>query len=164
MTTLTLTQPHSLPQLHDELLAALPALAPTLRVEGPSLGARVKTAEYAEWLKTREGEVPVQLYVELPPDPPNTVHITVPDDADQQSVAAVVAAHDPSVVGTSEQRETERTEATTDVLNSAAAIIRRMDEIKVGGLLFTATQTKEAQVDMANAVGKITRYLRAQAE
>lgn len=60
-------RPNDLSKLHDELLAALPALRPTeggpvLAVEG--LGDDI-------WL-------------------------TVPDDADQDAIAAVVAAHDPT--------------------------------------------------------------------
>lgn len=71
MKTLHYTRPHRLSQLHDELLAALPALRP---VEG----------------------VPVMRLEGIGED----IWIGVPDPTSEAPVAAVVTAHVPKVVPT----------------------------------------------------------------
>jgi hypothetical protein len=68
MRTLTYTRPHDLSRLHDELLAA--GAIPLL---------------------TDKGTTPVQGLGD-------EIYLTVPDDADEQAIAAIVAAHDPTPV------------------------------------------------------------------
>jgi hypothetical protein len=73
MRTLMFTHPYALNKLHDELLAALPALRP---IAGP------------------DGQPAAILLVEGLPD--GVLRLTVPDDADAAAITAVVAAHDPT--------------------------------------------------------------------
>lgn len=73
MKRLTYTKPHQLSQLHDELLAA--GITPK-RVEGLEAG---QTAEISE---------------ELVAGP--ILWLSVDDDVDEATIAAVVAAHDPT--------------------------------------------------------------------
>jgi len=67
---------NNLSLLHDELLAAVPALAPIRDAQG--LGTAVMAVEGTE----------------------TEVWLTVPDTADETTIAAVVTAHDPTKVQT----------------------------------------------------------------
>ncbi|HXI17889.1 MAG TPA: hypothetical protein VNM48_16125 [Chloroflexota bacterium] len=147
MKTLTYTQTHDLSQLHEEVLAALPALRDTLRVEGPSSGAQVKDPDNA-------GK-----YVTLPADPPDTFRLTVPDDADEAAIAAVVKAHDPAVLSASERQATERTAADTDLHAGAKASLVRLDAIISGGGAYTAAEVRSAVVDLARVQRRLLRHL-----
>ncbi|HXI15476.1 MAG TPA: hypothetical protein VNM48_03820 [Chloroflexota bacterium] len=147
MKTLTLTKAHDLSQLTDELLTAFPALRDALRVEGPSTGARVKDPNNAEG------------YITLPADPPNTLHLTVPDAADEAAITAVARAHDPAVVSASERQTTERTAATTDLSNATTAALTRLDAISSGGGAYSTEQVRAAVVDMARLQRQLLRYL-----
>ena len=149
MKTFTYTQPHKLNQLHDELLVAFPALSESLRLEGPSSGARVKDSD-------NDGE-----YITLPADPPDTFHVTVPDDTDEAAIAAVVQAHDPTVVSASERRTAERTASNADLQTSVAAAMTRLDAIISGGGAYTAAEVRTAVVDMARIQKRLMRYLAA---
>jgi predicted metal-dependent hydrolase len=71
MATYTYTQPHRLSQLHDEILAAVPATRPV--GEGDA-----RTA-----VMTMDGRG-------------DTVRVTVPDGVSEAEIAAVVAAHQPA--------------------------------------------------------------------
>jgi hypothetical protein len=89
MADLRIRQAHHLGKLHAELLAAYPALAAALRVEGPAGPRRVKAA----------GSQPGNpVYETLPAEPPDTVHLSWPDGRGptEEQVRALVAAHDPS--------------------------------------------------------------------
>ncbi|HXI18489.1 MAG TPA: hypothetical protein VNM48_19160 [Chloroflexota bacterium] len=147
MKTLTLTKAHQLGQLHDELLAAFPSLRDTLRAEGPSTGARVKDPDNA-------GQ-----YVTLPADPPDTFHLTVPNDADEAAIAAVVKAHDPTVLSASERQDAERAAADTDLHAGAAATMTRLGAIISGGGAYTAAEVRAAVVDVARIQRQMVRYL-----
>jgi hypothetical protein len=70
MPTYTYTRPHRLSQLHDEILAALPATRPV----------------------ERDGQREAVMTVEGRGD---TLRITVPDTVTQAEIDAVVAAHTP---------------------------------------------------------------------
>lgn len=72
MKTLTYTQPHHLSTIHDELIAAVPALAPEVGADG----RRVARASVSG-----DG---------------STLTLRVPDDTDEAAVLAVVEAHDPT--------------------------------------------------------------------
>jgi hypothetical protein len=71
MKTLTFTQAHHLGKLHDELLAAIPALQPT------------GTGDERQAVMTVSGDG-------------QTLTLQVPDGADEAAIQAVVAAHDPT--------------------------------------------------------------------
>ncbi|HXI15912.1 MAG TPA: hypothetical protein VNM48_06030 [Chloroflexota bacterium] len=73
MKTLTLTKAHDISQLHDELLAAVPTALVCVRADG--VCDAVAIVESAG----------------------NEIRLTVPDDADEAAIAAVVKAHVPSV-------------------------------------------------------------------
>ena len=64
--------PNNLSLLHDELLAAIPSLAPIRDAQGN--GAPVMAAEGTE----------------------TELWLTVPDNADETAISAVINAHDPS--------------------------------------------------------------------
>jgi hypothetical protein len=70
--TLTFDRPNLLSKLHDELLAAVPAVRP---VTGP------------------DGTLVAVMRVE---GDGNLIRLTVPDAADETAITAVVAAHDPT--------------------------------------------------------------------
>jgi len=149
MKTFTYTQPHNLNQLHDELLVAFSALSESLRLEGPSSGARVKDSDSA-------GE-----YITLPADPPDTFHVTVPDDASEAAINAVVQAHDPTVVSASERQTAKRTASNTDLQTSVAATLTRLDAIISGGGAYTAAEVRSAVVDLARGQHRMLSYLAA---
>jgi hypothetical protein len=83
MKRLHYNRPNNLSKLHDELLAAIPALRPVPNDDGELVAVmRVEGREDDIWL-------------------------TVPDDADEAAIAVVVDAHDPtprSVPPTVEER------------------------------------------------------------
>ncbi len=70
--------PHDLNRLHEELLAAVPGLAPK------PCTVRGRTAQEAVFY--------------IGEDSDGRVELTVPDDADMAAIDAVVAAHDPTPV------------------------------------------------------------------
>lgn len=76
MKTLTFQHASNLSRLHDALLAAIPALRPIPMVNPPFPGA-LTAAMQVESTAT-------------------TIILTVPDNADEAAIAAVVAAHDPT--------------------------------------------------------------------
>jgi hypothetical protein len=80
MKTLTFQQPNYLNQLHDELLASLPALRPTRDPSGRT------------FLDGTPALVPV-MRVEGMGD---AITLIVPDDADEMAIRAVVQAHVPA--------------------------------------------------------------------
>lgn len=134
MKTLKYSAPHDLSQLHDELLAAIPALRgedapgqPLLRVEG-------------------EG---------------TTVVLTVPEATSEAALVAVVKAHDPTVASASERQATERTAAHTDLHLTATAAMTRLDAIISGGGAYAAAEVRAATVDMARIQRQALRYLAA---
>jgi hypothetical protein len=100
-TRLHYVKPNNLSQLHDEILAAIPALRPT-------------------------DEGPVMVVEGLDDD----IYLTVPDGTDEPSIAAVVAAHIPRdpLTPTIDQREREEAEAqllyATDDTQKLAALSR----------------------------------------
>ena len=72
MKTLKFNAPNNLSLFHDELLAAIPALRPVANQDrGLEAVIRVEGSDSGIWL-------------------------TVPDNADEAAIAAVVAAHDPT--------------------------------------------------------------------
>ena len=99
---LTYTTPHRLNKIHDELLAAIPSLRPDLESGYPGAGV------------TGDG---------------TTLVLEVPDDTDEQAVAAVVAAHDATTPGigeteiANEQTLDERLEQQLPVLRTAITAI-----------------------------------------
>ena len=96
MKTLSFSRAHDLAQLHNELLAAVPALAGTfLRDDG------------AEEPKLRVEGIGT------------TVHLTVPDDADERAIAAVVDAHEPKPAPESGPTRDERLLAAVDQAKEA---------------------------------------------
>jgi hypothetical protein len=100
MKKLTFTQAHHLGKLHDELLAAIPALQPT--------GA----GEERRAVMSVSGDG-------------STLSLGVPDDADEAAIAAVVAAHDPTPPAPPPDPNTELTAAiaavdTTGIVDPAA--------------------------------------------
>lgn len=72
MKRLHYTRTNNLSKLHDELLAAIPALRP---------------------IPNDDGKLVVVMRVEGRGD---DIWLTVPDDADETAIAAVVDAHDPT--------------------------------------------------------------------
>lgn len=72
MKRLHFVKPSNLSVLHDELLVAIPALAPVRDAEG--IGTPVMTVEGDE----------------------SNVWLTVPDTTDEAAIAAIVQAHDPN--------------------------------------------------------------------
>jgi hypothetical protein len=72
MKRLEYTYPHDLGKLHDELLAAIPPLRPTTGPGG------------------------IDVAVMLVEGDDTHVWLTVPDNANERAIAAVVAAHDPT--------------------------------------------------------------------
>ncbi len=129
-TTIKRTKAHKLTLLHDELLAAFPALRETLRVEGPT-----------------------------PDDPPNTIRLTVPDGTDEGAIVAIVQAHNPAAQSAAEQKDAERTTAATDLSGAAAAALTRLDAIISDGGTYAAAEVRTAVVDMARIQKRLLRYL-----
>lgn len=74
MKTLTYTRAHNLGQLHDQIMAGVPALA----------GTYARPGDGAQEPKLRAESVG------------DAIRLTVPDDADEGAIAAVVAAHVPA--------------------------------------------------------------------
>lgn len=66
------SRPHHLTKLHDELVAAIPVLAPKPRKDG---------ALYSPFTLSGDG---------------TNLELQVPDDADTAAITAVVTAHDPT--------------------------------------------------------------------
>ncbi len=124
------TKAHKLTLLHDELLAAFPALRETLRVEGPT-----------------------------PNDPPNTIRLTVPDGTDEAAIVAIIQAHNPAAQSVAEQQDAKRTTATTDLSGAATAALTRLDAIISDGGAYTAADVRTAVVDMARLQRHVLRYL-----
>jgi hypothetical protein len=110
---LTYTTPHRLNKLHDELLAALPALRPD------------RESGYAGAGVTGDG---------------TTLVIEVPDDTDEQAVNAVVVAHDASTpgieetAGVTERTLDERLEQQLPILRTAIAAITASPPTLFAGL------------------------------
>ncbi len=129
-TTITRAKAHKLTLLHDELLAAFPALRETLRVEGPR-----------------------------PNDPPNTIRLTVPDGTDEAAIVALIQAHNPAAQSVAEQQDAKRTASNTDLSDAAEATLTRLDAIITNGSSFTAVQVRDAVVDMARLQRRLLRYL-----
>jgi hypothetical protein len=71
--TLTYTHPHHLSKLSDELMAAVPSIAPVPGPDGVNMAVMT-----------------------LSDDGGDVITMTVPDEADEAAIAAVVAAHDPT--------------------------------------------------------------------
>lgn len=103
MQTLTYTKPHVLGTLHDELLALVPGLAP---VPGPD---GMLVAVLALW-----------------DDGGDVITMTVPDDADEPAIAAVVAAHpaDPPIISTAQRAATFASDEDAERLRIVAARAR----------------------------------------
>ncbi len=129
-TTITRAKAHKLTLLHDELLAAFPALRETLRVEGPT-----------------------------PDDPPNTIRLTVPDGTDEAAIVALVQAHNPAAQSVAEQQDAKRTASTTDLSGAATAALTRLDAIISDGGTYAAADVRTAVVDMARLQRRLLRYL-----
>ena len=113
MKTLRFTRPHSLSTLHDELVEAIPALAP---LDPPDPLAP----------EAREPVISVeQDYEDAPPGHgdraatpiENGIRLTVPDDADEEAIRAVVDAHHPAP----RPPEKSPAERVADVLRDEAA-------------------------------------------
>lgn len=81
MKRLSFTKPNNLSLLHDQLLAALPALRPVPNAQG-------RISDF-----TGKVELEPIMAVEGLGD---EVWLTVPDTANESAIAAVVAAHDPT--------------------------------------------------------------------
>jgi len=94
MKTLQYSKPNNLSLLHDELLTAIPTLAPIRDAEG--IGTPVMRVEGRD----------------------NEIWLTVPDDADEAEIAAIIASHDGSTVTNDEvsraRREVLETKLTDD--------------------------------------------------
>ena len=84
MKTLIYSRRHRLGKLHDELVAAIPSLAP------------IPDGEFSRAVMTLGGDGRLG---------GTTIEIVVPDDTDEQAVAAVVAAHDGTTPGPAEQEQ-----------------------------------------------------------
>lgn len=104
MKTLTFTAPHDLAQLHDELIAALPALADhdehQEEIREPDVVEREEAAEGVVGSETvRPGAVRQVVTVREPrlrvEGTGDAIALAVPDDADEAAIAAVVEAHVP---------------------------------------------------------------------
>ena len=124
MQTLTYTQPHDLNQLHDELLAAIPALRPILGADGEY---------YAVMLVTGDGD---------------TITLNVPDDADTNAIAGVVAAHDPA----KRQREAAAAAVAAEMARLAAeqAAAERTAQMQADAdVVLSAQPTPEAKDALA---------------
>jgi hypothetical protein len=135
MKTLAFHHPNTLPVLHDQLLAALPGLRGEAAPGEPLL--RVEGRGDDLWL-------------------------TVPDETDDASVAAVVAAHVPASLPDERALTAERHGATTDLRDQYAAAVTRLDAIIANGGTFTAVQVRDAVVDLARTQRRELRFLRAQ--
>jgi len=94
MKTLQYSKPNNLSLLHDELLTAIPTLAPIRDAEG--IGTPVMRVEGRD----------------------NDIWLIVPDDVDEVVVAAVIAAHDESAITNAEvtraRKEVLETKLTDD--------------------------------------------------
>jgi len=78
MKTLQYSKPNNLGLLHDELLTAIPTLAPIRDAEG--IGTPVMRVEGLD----------------------DNIRLTVPDDTNEVAVEAVIAAHDESAITNAE--------------------------------------------------------------
>jgi hypothetical protein len=78
MKNLSITRPHRLSKLSDELLAAVPSLRPVAGVDGVNVARAVVSGD---------GRI---------------LQLQLPDDADEQAIRAVVDAHDATTPGTAE--------------------------------------------------------------
>ena len=139
MPTISPVRPHHLNKIHDELLVAFPALAATLRVEGPYGERRVKDP-------ANPGQ-----YVTLPAEPPDTLHLSWPDASGVtvEQIQAIVSAHDPTPPPI-DPLEGVNVSAVDALVAQAQAIASVAD-------------AKAVVVAEAQALRKLVRYLRRRA-
>ena len=118
MKKLTFNKPHNLSLLHDELLAAIPALNPRL---APG--------------RTMLGGSPVRVPVITVEGLDDNIWLGVPDEVDDAAIAAVIAAHDGSAaqLDPSADRRTRLAELLqTSRSNWTTAQLREIVELTAG--------------------------------
>ena len=154
MPAVTMTHPHLLSKLVDELVTAFPAIAPTLRAEDAAGQRRVKATTPLPPGATPDPNDPA--YMLLPAENPNTIHLSWPDDAGitEAQVTAVVNAHDPTPVPT--QRDLD----TKDLRDTYQAAVTRLDDIVANGGSYTAADVRTAVIDMARIQRRLLKSLR----
>jgi hypothetical protein len=103
---LTYVHPNSLPKLHDELLAAVPALRPA-----PDPDGGLPRAVFQIWGDDQH------------------VTLAVPDDIDADTIAAVITAHDPTLLPVPPTQAEALAAAIADA-NAATTSVATLDEMK----------------------------------
>ncbi len=88
------------------------------------------------------------------------VRLTVPDDADEDAIAAVIAAHDPLVLSAGEMLEAEDSDARTRILAAIDAALADYDAALAAWDKLTAAQQKAMVKRNVEVLVQLLRYHR----